>query len=184
MRRALAAGAPDRELVLVHDAARPFFPVAAAREALVGLLAVNRDGVVDLAVDAARGEIADRPGAVDLVDPTGAVELRAAADGLERYAERLQEHPRLKRAMGAAESANAGDVADSPYRDGIYQRLETQINASGLYQVVATNTLLREPGGATFITSIDIERILKAAAFDFEASASHGLILDVENLSQ
>jgi acyl-coenzyme A thioesterase PaaI-like protein len=37
-------------------------------------------------------------------------ELRAAADGLERYAERLQEHPRLKRAMGAAESANAGDV--------------------------------------------------------------------------
>jgi acyl-coenzyme A thioesterase PaaI-like protein len=37
-------------------------------------------------------------------------ELRAAADGLERYAERLREHPRLKRAMGAAESANAGDV--------------------------------------------------------------------------
>jgi acyl-coenzyme A thioesterase PaaI-like protein len=37
-------------------------------------------------------------------------ELRAAADGLERYAERLQEHPRLKRAMGHAESANAGDV--------------------------------------------------------------------------
>jgi acyl-coenzyme A thioesterase PaaI-like protein len=37
-------------------------------------------------------------------------ELRAAADGLERYAERLREHPRLKRAMGHAESANAGDV--------------------------------------------------------------------------
>jgi acyl-coenzyme A thioesterase PaaI-like protein len=37
-------------------------------------------------------------------------ELRAAADGLERYAERLQEHPRLKRALGHAESANAGDV--------------------------------------------------------------------------
>jgi acyl-coenzyme A thioesterase PaaI-like protein len=37
-------------------------------------------------------------------------ELRAAANGLERYAERLQQHPRLKRAMGAAESANAGDV--------------------------------------------------------------------------
>jgi acyl-coenzyme A thioesterase PaaI-like protein len=37
-------------------------------------------------------------------------ELRAAADGLERYAERLQQHPRLKRALGHAESANAGDV--------------------------------------------------------------------------
>ncbi len=37
-------------------------------------------------------------------------ELRAAADALERYAERLRKHPRLKRAMGAAESANAGDV--------------------------------------------------------------------------
>ena len=37
-------------------------------------------------------------------------ELRAAADGLERYAERLNEHPRLKNAMGHAESANAGDV--------------------------------------------------------------------------
>jgi len=39
-----------------------------------------------------------------------AAELRAAADGLERYAETLAGHPRLKRAMGAAESATAGDV--------------------------------------------------------------------------
>ena len=37
-------------------------------------------------------------------------ELRAAADGLERYAARLRTHPRLKRAVGPAESANAGDV--------------------------------------------------------------------------
>jgi acyl-coenzyme A thioesterase PaaI-like protein len=37
-------------------------------------------------------------------------ELRAAADALERYAERLKEHPRLRNAMGHAESANAGDV--------------------------------------------------------------------------
>lgn len=37
-------------------------------------------------------------------------ELAAAADGLERYAERLKQHPRLRRAMGHAESANAGDV--------------------------------------------------------------------------
>ncbi len=37
-------------------------------------------------------------------------ELRAAADGLERYAQRLREHPRLRKVMGHAESANAGDV--------------------------------------------------------------------------
>lgn len=37
-------------------------------------------------------------------------ELRAAADGLERYAEALKAHPRLPRVHGHAESANAGDV--------------------------------------------------------------------------
>jgi acyl-coenzyme A thioesterase PaaI-like protein len=39
-----------------------------------------------------------------------AEELRAAADALEPYAERLSRHPRLKRAIGHAESAPAGDV--------------------------------------------------------------------------
>lgn len=37
-------------------------------------------------------------------------ELRRAAEGLERYAERLRAHPRLKHFHGYAESANAGDV--------------------------------------------------------------------------
>lgn len=37
-------------------------------------------------------------------------ELRAAAQGLERYAEALKAHPRLKHFHGYAESANAGDV--------------------------------------------------------------------------
>ncbi len=37
-------------------------------------------------------------------------ELRRAAEGLERYADALSAHPRLKRAVGHAESANAGDV--------------------------------------------------------------------------
>ncbi len=37
-------------------------------------------------------------------------ELSAAADGLERYAERLKKHPRLKHFQGYAESATAGDV--------------------------------------------------------------------------
>jgi acyl-coenzyme A thioesterase PaaI-like protein len=37
-------------------------------------------------------------------------ELRVAADALERYAEQLKEHSRLKRMTGHAESANAGDV--------------------------------------------------------------------------
>ncbi len=39
-----------------------------------------------------------------------APELRAAAEGLERYAEALKAHPRLLRAHGHAESATAGDV--------------------------------------------------------------------------
>src|SRR3990170_5122092 len=37
-------------------------------------------------------------------------ELRAAADALERYAERLAKHPRADRYFGFAESANAGNV--------------------------------------------------------------------------
>jgi acyl-coenzyme A thioesterase PaaI-like protein len=37
-------------------------------------------------------------------------ELRQAADALERYADRLAGHPRLRRYEGFAESANAGDV--------------------------------------------------------------------------
>jgi len=37
-------------------------------------------------------------------------ELRRAADALERYAEQLATHPRLKHFHGYAESANAGDV--------------------------------------------------------------------------
>jgi acyl-coenzyme A thioesterase PaaI-like protein len=45
---------------------------------------------------------------VQSIAPEG--ELRAAADALERYAERLAGHPRLKRYEGYAESANAGDV--------------------------------------------------------------------------
>lgn len=34
MERALAACSADREVILVHDAARPFFPVAAAKQAI------------------------------------------------------------------------------------------------------------------------------------------------------
>jgi len=37
-------------------------------------------------------------------------ELRRAAEGLERYAEQLKDHPRLRDARLYAESANAGDV--------------------------------------------------------------------------
>lgn len=37
-------------------------------------------------------------------------ELRAAAEALERYAGRLESHPRRMRPAGFAESANAGDV--------------------------------------------------------------------------
>lgn len=38
-------------------------------------------------------------------------ELRAAADGLERYAKRLTKHPRRSLPLGFGETSNAGDVA-------------------------------------------------------------------------
>lgn len=49
---------------------------------------------------------------IDRLVPSNAPadELRAAAEGLERYAEQLKKHPRLTRVLGHAESANAGDV--------------------------------------------------------------------------
>ncbi len=37
-------------------------------------------------------------------------ELRAAAEGLERYAEALKSHPRLRRTLGPSEASTAGDV--------------------------------------------------------------------------
>src|SRR5262250_3653571 len=37
-------------------------------------------------------------------------ELRLAAEQLERYAEHLRTHPRLRHFQGFAESANAGDI--------------------------------------------------------------------------
>ena len=49
---------------------------------------------------------------IDRLVPSNApvAELRAAAEGLERYAEQLKKHPRLERVLGHAEAANAGDV--------------------------------------------------------------------------
>ena len=37
-------------------------------------------------------------------------ELRTAAEGLERYAEALKSHPRLRRTLGHSEASTAGDV--------------------------------------------------------------------------
>lgn len=82
------------------------------------------------------------------------------------------------------ETAIAADVTDGPYRDGIYGRLTTSINASGSFTVVATNTQPRETGLGTFITSIDIERDVVNTTFTFAARASHGLILAVESFNQ
>jgi hypothetical protein len=67
----------------------------------------------------------------------------------------------------------AGDVSDAPYRDGIYARLKTAIEASGNF-VCRFNTLLRVPGGATFVTSMEIERNVVNTAFTCEAGASFG----------
>ena len=82
------------------------------------------------------------------------------------------------------ETAVSGDVSDGPYRDDIYARLTTSINASGSFTVVNTNTQPRETGLGTFVTSIDIERDLVNAPFTFAARASHGLILVVDSFTQ
>jgi hypothetical protein len=81
------------------------------------------------------------------------------------------------------EIATAPDAADTPYRDDIYSRLKIQIDASALY-TATLNTALREPGGATYVTSMDIERDVANLSFPFSASASYGLLLDIENFEQ
>jgi len=82
------------------------------------------------------------------------------------------------------ETAAAPDVADSPYRDDIYARLTTAINLSANFTVVNTNLATREIGGATYVTSIEIERNVANTTFTFEARASHGLELLVESFTQ
>jgi len=81
-------------------------------------------------------------------------------------------------------TAIAADVTDSPYRDDIYARLTTAINLSAFFQVVNTNLAIREIGGATYITSIEIERTTANAVFTFDARASFGLELLVESFTQ
>jgi hypothetical protein len=81
-------------------------------------------------------------------------------------------------------TAIAADVNDGPYRDGIYTALTALINASGNFTVVKTNTQAREIVGATFITSIEIERDVANIAFTFDARASHGLEILVESFTQ
>jgi acyl-coenzyme A thioesterase PaaI-like protein len=70
-------------------------------------------------------------------------ELRRAAAGLERYAEALQAHPRLKHFHGYAESANAGDVGaffDQSPMIGLANPLAPpiQIGRSGERSAIAT----------------------------------------------
>ena len=81
------------------------------------------------------------------------------------------------------ETATAPDAADSPYRDDIYARLTTAINLSANFTVVNTNLAIREIGGATFVTSIEIEHNVANVPFTFDARASHGLELLVESFT-
>ena len=80
-------------------------------------------------------------------------------------------------------TAIASDVSDGPYRDGIYAALTTAINLSVNFTVVNTNLGVREIGGATFVTSIEIEHNTANTAFTFDARATHGLELLVESFT-
>lgn len=81
-------------------AQRPFTHWEAARMDATGAWAEKRRLAEAMRVVIERLTISDAPEA----------ELRRAAEGLERYAERLATHPRATRYVGFAESANAGDV--------------------------------------------------------------------------
>jgi acyl-coenzyme A thioesterase PaaI-like protein len=72
-------------------------------------------------------------------------ELRAAADGLERYAEALTAHPRLRYAFGHAESSTAGDVGaffDQSPMIGLANPLAAPITVSQTGERTALGTVL------------------------------------------
>lgn len=78
------------------------------------------------------------------------------------------------------ETANAGDAADNQFRDGIYARLKTTIDAAaGGSTYLCTLNLEDRATGGTFVASMDIER-LSGAFSSFSASASNALIIDVQ----
>jgi acyl-coenzyme A thioesterase PaaI-like protein len=72
-------------------------------------------------------------------------ELRAAAEGLERYAEALKAHPRLRYAFGYAESSTAGDVGaffDQSPMIGLANPLAAPITVSGTGERTALGTVV------------------------------------------
>jgi acyl-coenzyme A thioesterase PaaI-like protein len=72
-------------------------------------------------------------------------ELRRAADGLERYAEALKAHPRLRYAFGHAESSTAGDVGaffDQSPMIGLANPLAAPITVSQTGERTALGTVV------------------------------------------
>ena len=102
MARALAASSTDGELVLVHDAARPFFPIAAVREAVEQARTV---GAAVLAVPV--------PDTVKQVDNG-----RRVVKTIDRNGLWLAQTPQvirrdlLERALAAAQEDNAKETDD------------------------------------------------------------------------
>lgn len=81
-------------------------------------------------------------------------------------------------------TVDASDVSDAPYFDGIFTDIANQIDALTDYDVIATNTLLREPGGATFITSIEIQRVAGGSTFTCKTGGQFGAEWTVSNFTQ
>lgn len=81
-----------------------------------------------------------------------------------------------------SETAIAGDATDSPFVDGILSRLKTTIDGGGVWTVINENQKERELNAGPYTWSIDIERDTAATTVgsDFDAWASYGLKLDVE----
>ena len=82
-------------------------------------------------------------------------------------------------------TVTVGDVADAPYFDAIINDIGAQIDADPNFNLVATNTLLREAGSAaTFVVSIEIERDVINTPFTFDMTGSFGIEFLVENFTQ
>ena len=81
------------------------------------------------------------------------------------------------------ETANAGDVTDNKFHDDIYARLKTSIDAFGGGSVYLCTLNLADrdvPGGATFVSSMNINKVSASNFTSFSASSSFGLELDVD----
>ena len=123
MQNGLAAASKDCELVLIHDAARPLFPIAAARECLRRAAEV---GAALLAIPS--------PDTLKRVNAHGLVEATIDRTGVF---EMLTVNPRIRRLI--AEGSDDKEIFAEALRTGM-----TDFRRAGLLKVAQGTTSLEE----------------------------------------